>query len=310
MKTLRLLIAFAFIATTTMQAQSVKLKWKQITGGTIGQIPIANASGIGEWTNSPFLKYTDTSAMLGSYIRISQKGANNGVATLDGSGKIPSAQIPAIALSETYVVNSVSAMLALSAAEIGDIAVRTDSNQTYILSAAGYSNYANWVKVRTPGTGVSSVGMTVPTGLQVSGSPITGSGTFGVTLQSGYSIPTTAKQANWDTAFNRNPASLTVSGTNTKTISLTLQSGQKVEANFTDLQSAGGSTATDAAQQFTGSTSNTITLANSPSAIDHLMVSLNGQILTAADFSVSGATLTLSNITRETSDYVIVYYAY
>jgi hypothetical protein len=43
--------------------------------------------------------------------------------------------------------------------------------------------------------------MTVPTGLAVSGSPITSSGTLAVSFASGYAIPTTAKQANWDTAF-------------------------------------------------------------------------------------------------------------
>jgi hypothetical protein len=49
--------------------------------------------------------------------------------------------------------------------------------------------------------GVSSVAMTVPTGLTVTGSPITTSGTLAVTLTAGYSIPTTAKQTEWDAAF-------------------------------------------------------------------------------------------------------------
>jgi hypothetical protein len=44
--------------------------------------------------------------------------------------------------------------------------------------------------------------MTVPTGLVVSGSPITSSGTLAVTFDTGYSIPTTASQSNWDTAYN------------------------------------------------------------------------------------------------------------
>lgn len=43
--------------------------------------------------------------------------------------------------------------------------------------------------------------MTVPTGLTVAGSPVTTAGTFDITLTSGYSIPTTAKQTNWDTAY-------------------------------------------------------------------------------------------------------------
>jgi hypothetical protein len=48
---------------------------------------------------------------------------------------------------------------------------------------------------------VNSVNMTVPTGLSVSGGPITSTGTFAVTFSSGYSIPTTAKQTDWDTAY-------------------------------------------------------------------------------------------------------------
>ena len=48
---------------------------------------------------------------------------------------------------------------------------------------------------------VTSVAVTVPTGLSVSGSPITTSGTLAFSLASGYSIPTTAKQSNWDTAY-------------------------------------------------------------------------------------------------------------
>ena len=50
--------------------------------------------------------------------------------------------------------------------------------------------------------GVSSVGMTVPTGLTVTGSPITTSGTLAVSLTSGYSIPTTAKQTEWDAGYS------------------------------------------------------------------------------------------------------------
>lgn len=48
---------------------------------------------------------------------------------------------------------------------------------------------------------VTSVAMTVPTGLTITGSPITTSGTLAVSLQTGYSIPTTASQTNWDTAY-------------------------------------------------------------------------------------------------------------
>jgi hypothetical protein len=57
--------------------------------------------------------------------------------------------------------------------------------------------------VTAGGTGtVTSVGLTVPTGLTVSGSPITTSGTLAISLAAGYSIPTTASQGNWDTAYS------------------------------------------------------------------------------------------------------------
>ena len=58
--------------------------------------------------------------------------------------------------------------------------------------------------IPTSGAGsgtVTSVAMSVPTGLVVTGSPITSSGTLAVTFASGYSIPTTVKQSNWDDAY-------------------------------------------------------------------------------------------------------------
>jgi microcystin-dependent protein len=65
----------------------------------------------------------------------------------------------------------------------------------------------------TAGSGtVTSVGMTVPTGLSVSGTPITASGTLAVTLSAGYSIPTTTDQTNWGTAYTNRITSLTTTG--------------------------------------------------------------------------------------------------
>jgi hypothetical protein len=55
----------------------------------------------------------------------------------------------------------------------------------------------------TKNTGtVTSVAISVPTGLSVSGSPITTNGTIAIALASGYSIPTTAKQTTWDGAVS------------------------------------------------------------------------------------------------------------
>ena len=59
---------------------------------------------------------------------------------------------------------------------------------------------------------VTSVAMSVPTGLSISGTPITSSGTLAVTLTAGYSIPTTSSQTNWDTAYTNRITSLTTTG--------------------------------------------------------------------------------------------------
>lgn len=85
-----------------------------------------------------------------------QKAAANGIASLDGDGKIPTGQLPALAISDTFVVASQAAMLALTA-EVGDIAVRTDLNKSFILKTAGASTLANWQELLTPTDAVLSV---------------------------------------------------------------------------------------------------------------------------------------------------------
>lgn len=91
----------------------------------------------------------------------SEKGAINGVATLDAGGKIPSAQLPPLTITNTYVVSSEAAMLALSA-NVGDIAVRTDLNETYILQSLPASTLSNWIEL-LESSGVQSVnGLTGP----------------------------------------------------------------------------------------------------------------------------------------------------
>ncbi|MHB0865981.1 MAG: hypothetical protein ACYC1Y_03760, partial [Minisyncoccota bacterium] len=56
---------------------------------------------------------------------------------------------------------------------------------------------------------VTSVALTTPTGLTVTGSPITTSGTLALSLQSGYNIPLTASTTNWNTAYNEAVSSWT-----------------------------------------------------------------------------------------------------
>lgn len=72
------------------------------------------------------------------------------------------------------------------------------SNAAKVLAVNATADGVEWV---TGGGTVTSVAMSVPTGLTVSGSPITSTGTLAVTFSAGYSIPTTTKQGEWDTAY-------------------------------------------------------------------------------------------------------------
>lgn len=74
-------------------------------------------------------------------------------------------------------------------------------NATKVLAVNSGGTDVEWVAAATGSGTVTSVSMTTPTGLTVTGSPITTSGTFALALQTGYSIPTTASQTNWDTAY-------------------------------------------------------------------------------------------------------------
>lgn len=83
-------------------------------------------------------------------------------------------------------------------------------------------------------TVITSVGLTMPTGFSVANSPLTSSGTLAVTYSSGYSLPTTTKQSEWDQAYNDKINSASVSGTTTKTLTLNQQDGGTIQASWTD----------------------------------------------------------------------------
>ena len=85
---------------------------------------------------------------------------------------------------------------------------------------------------------LTSVGLSMPTGFSVANSPLTQSGTLAVTYSSGYSLPTDAEQAEWDTAYDRSLTAASVSGTTTKTLTLTKQDGSTLQASWSDYDTA------------------------------------------------------------------------
>lgn len=154
----------------------------------------------------------------------------SGTLNADRLPEIPISKIPAAAMERLYVVESQSAAMSLTIQE-GDVVQIGSGGPMYFCVSESASTFSTKFKVFTAGAAtsvpwsgvtnaptklsqftndsgfttnkgtVTSVAMSVPTGLSISGSPITASGTLALSYTSGYSIPTTAKQTNWDTAY-------------------------------------------------------------------------------------------------------------
>ncbi len=83
-------------------------------------------------------------------------GQPSGIADLDGNSKIPTAYLPGMAITSTFVCATELEQLGLSAQE-GDVAVRTDLSKSYILTTNDPSLLANWQELLTPTDAVTSV---------------------------------------------------------------------------------------------------------------------------------------------------------
>jgi hypothetical protein len=75
------------------------------------------------------------------------------------SGKIPTGQLPSVALTNAVTAADQAAMLALTSTQVqpGDVAIRSDGAGTFLLVATPASTLANWVLLATPTGAVSSV---------------------------------------------------------------------------------------------------------------------------------------------------------
>jgi hypothetical protein len=123
------------------------------------------------------------------------------------------------------------------------------SSPTSTGQAIGVNSSGDIVTITGGGGGgsgtVTSIILTTPTGLQVSGSgtqTITTSGTFALTIQSGYVIPTTTQETNWDTAYTNRITSLTTTGSGAATlVSNVLNIPTPASATFVSLTTTGNS---------------------------------------------------------------------
>lgn len=141
-------IALADLANSGAGAGLVK-----ITRDAKGRVSGTQAASTTDLAEGANLYYSDARADA----RIAlQKGQPNGIADLDAGGKIPTARLPAIAITETFVVASQAAQLALTAQE-GDVAVRTDQSKNYIRNAGTSGTMTDWTELLTPAAPVQSV---------------------------------------------------------------------------------------------------------------------------------------------------------
>jgi len=103
-------------------------------------------------TGAIVLSHSDITDFSGNAISPSEKAVNNGVATLDSTGKVPTSQIPNIAITKISVVSSQANQLALTTEE-GDVVVRTDLTKTYIRNSGVTGTMTDFTELLNPGGG-------------------------------------------------------------------------------------------------------------------------------------------------------------
>lgn len=121
------------------------------------------------------------------YQKESEKGAANGYASLDSGGKLPTSQLPNLAIIDFLgTAANQTAMLALTG-EKGDWCARSDNSKVYVITGSDPTSIGSWTALSYPtGTGgtVTSVDLSVPGVLyNVSGNPVTTSGTLTFSLK-------------------------------------------------------------------------------------------------------------------------------
>jgi uncharacterized protein (TIGR02145 family) len=116
-----------------------------------------SSGGSNTTTTNVTMDTTSLSNRINLKIDASKVGLANGVASLNASGLIPSSQLPPVSLSSTNVVSNDVDMVALSSATVGSIAIRTDLNKNFVLSALPASTLGNWVELLTPAAPVQTV---------------------------------------------------------------------------------------------------------------------------------------------------------
>jgi len=126
--------------------------YTKVTVDSKGRITSATNLSVGDIPTLTLSKISDVGTSASKNTGV----ASGNIPILDASGKLDISILPALAITDTFVVATQVAMLALTA-EVGDVSIRTDLNKSYILKTTGATTFSNWQELLTPTDSVSSV---------------------------------------------------------------------------------------------------------------------------------------------------------
>lgn len=171
----------------------------------VGTSGSTNLDGISDWVAGDWALFNGT-----IWQKIDQTNLVSSVNGQTGAVSLTTSNISEgsnLYYTDARVRSALSAGTGISYNSSTGVITNSAPDQTVALTGSGtvsisgtYPNFTITGADQYQGT-VTSVAMTVPTGLSVSGTPITSTGTLAVTFAAGYSIPTNASQTNWDTAY-------------------------------------------------------------------------------------------------------------
>lgn len=192
--------------TTTINSTTISVDDKNIELGSVATPSDTTADGGGitlkgatdktfNWVNANSAWTSSEHIRLAAGKDLILAGATSGTVTLEATATAGTTTIVFPATSGT-VITSGDTSTVTNTMLAGSIANNKLTNSSITINGTSTS-LGGTISVGT----VTSVAVSVPTGFSISGSPITSSGTIGITFSAGYSLPTTSSQSNWDTAF-------------------------------------------------------------------------------------------------------------
>jgi hypothetical protein len=141
--------------------------------------------------NGAYVETFPSQTLLDNYQLKSEKGVSNGYASLDSGGKVPVSQLPSSIMEYKGMWSAATntPTLANGTGDTGDVYICNAAGSvnfgagSIIFAIGDYVIYSGTIWQRSSGAvgTVTSVALSVPSGLSVSGSPITNSGTITIT---------------------------------------------------------------------------------------------------------------------------------